>query len=74
MRKGWLTLLLTLLLTFPALGEEEPAWEYPLSPEIIANREGYITLTNRAALLSEDYAQEDLVKVTLTRVVQGELR
>ena len=74
MRKGWLTLLLTLLLTFPALGEEEPAWEYPLSPEIIANREGYITLTNRAALLSEDYAPEDLVKVTLKRVVQGELR
>ena len=53
-----------LLAIIPALGEEGPAWDYPLAPEVLQDIEDYIILTNRSALLSDDYVPEDLVRVT----------
>lgn len=68
-----LSALLVMLMT-PALCEDMPEWDYPLTPEILANAEGYITLTNKECLLDEDYVPQDLVSVTVKRVVKGELR
>ena len=62
------------LFLLPAIGEDQPEWEYPLPPEILANAEGFLTLTNKSSLLDEDYVPEDLVNLTVKRVVQGELR
>lgn len=68
-------LFLFFLLLLPlGLGEEMPAWEYPLEPEILADPQDYIILTNPDALLEEDYVPQDLEPVTAKRVVTGELR
>lgn len=67
--------LAALMLFIPAAqGEESPAWEYPLAPEILADPQDYIILTNRDELLGEDYAPQDLAPLTARRVVTGELR
>ena len=73
MKKLALICLLLALLPMAALAEM-PEWEYPLAPEILDNHEGYITLTNRAVLLSSDYEPDDLVNVTARKVVTGQLR
>ncbi|MBO2516786.1 MAG: hypothetical protein CW338_05825 [Clostridiales bacterium] len=72
-------LLLTALFAclFPVLAEETygmPAWEYPLSPEIIADRRGYLTLANKSSLLAKDYVPGDLVDITARCAVKGQLR
>ena len=67
-------LLLALLLVLPAMAQETPEWEYPLAPEIIADPERYLELTNKECLLDADYVPRDLVNVTVKRVVNGELR
>ena len=73
MKKLALICLLLALLPMAALAEM-PEWEYPLAPEILDNHEGYITLTNRAVLLSSDYEPDDLVNVTARKGVTGQLR
>lgn len=75
MKKRLLTaVFLLLLISLPALAEETPEWEYPIAPEILADPEGYITLTNQENLLDADYVPRDLITVTVKRVVNGELR
>lgn len=70
--------MLAVLLALPlaALGEE-PEWAYPLAPEILNNKSGYITLANRDSLLSADYVPTDLTVITVRCVSEikgGELR
>lgn len=73
--KRLLTMALLFLLVLSCCrAEDMPEWEYPLAPEIIANAEGYITLTNKESLLDADYVPQDLVSITVKRVVKGELR
>ena len=72
--KKTLLILLLLLFVLPGMGEEMPEWDYPLAPEILANAEGYITLTNKECLLDKDYVPDDLVNLTVRRVVKGEMR
>lgn len=72
--KRWIALfLLAVLFALPAQAEQ-PAWTFPLSPEILNNPLGYITLVNRDSLLDSDYEPSDLVKVTAKRVGSFELR
>lgn len=55
--------------------EDVPEWTYPISPEIIANRNGYITLANQDSLLDGDYVPNDLMEVKLRQAVDDpELR
>ncbi|MCI5771417.1 MAG: M15 family metallopeptidase [Clostridiales bacterium] len=58
------------LSTAAGLCETLPAWEFPVSPEVIVNKAGYITLTNDDELLASDYEPGDLVKLTVKRTVQ----
>ncbi len=61
--KRLLSLILTAwLLSGVCLAENYgmPAWEYPLEPEILENKAGYITLVNRDHLLGSDYEPYDL--------------
>ena len=51
-----------------------PAWEYPLSPELIADRRHLLTLTNRNSLMDSAYTPQDLVSITARCAVKGELR
>ena len=52
-----------------------PEWTYPIGPEIIANREGYLTLANKDVRLSSDYEPKDLVEVNARKIYNGmELR
>lgn len=44
---------------------DAPEWAYPLAPEILADNTGYITLTNKSALLDADYEPDDLVVITV---------
>jgi len=46
---------------------EQPAWEYPLAPEIIKDASGYITLANRDHLLDSDYVPADLESASVIR-------
>lgn len=72
-------MLLSVLLICPipvsAEGDSDfPAWEYPLSPEILADRRGYLTLTNKAELLDKDFNPDDLEDITARCAVKGQLR
>ena len=72
-------LVLTVLFVclYPGIAEEKtdfPAWEYPLSPEILVDRRGYLTLTNQAELLDKSYSPDDLVDITARCAVKGQLR
>ena len=52
-----------------ALSEEMlPPWEYPVAPEILENKAGYITMVNQNSLLEEDYEPHDLVNLTVKKV------
>ncbi|MBR0226777.1 MAG: M15 family metallopeptidase [Clostridia bacterium] len=67
MTKRLTLLFLSALLVFYALpvrAEGMPAWEYPLSPEILDDFDEYIILANRKHLLSSDYKPGDLVNTT----------
>ena len=67
MTKRLTLLFLSALLVFCALSvraEGMPAWEYPLSPEILDDFDEYIILANRKHLLSSDYKPNDLVNTT----------
>ncbi len=71
-------LMLTLLLLPPAaLGEaaDMPEWEYPLAPEILENKAGFITLVNRQHLLDSDYAPQDLTVINVRCVssIRGDM-
>ena len=69
-------LLLTLLLPLYAHAENTamPAWQYPLSPETVADRRQYLTLTNQSDLLDPAYEPADLVDITARCAVKGQLR
>lgn len=55
------------VLSFGCLAEEMPAWTYPLEPELLADPQDYILLTNTSALLDPGYMPQDLKKVTAKR-------
>ena len=66
MKRGWIWIVLMLLLAAAAACAEEggmPAWDYPLEPEILENRSGFITLVNRTHLLDSDYEPYDLTVI-----------
>ncbi len=63
-----LALMFLALLPFSASGE--PAWDYPIEPQILANKEGYLTLVNRDHLLGSDDVPGDLVTLTVRRTVK----
>ncbi len=68
-----LTLILALLLPLCALGE--PEWTYPIAPDTLANKEGFLTLVNRDRLLDSGYEPQDLVRLSVKRTVSDyELR
>lgn len=45
-------------------------WDYPLSPLIVANREGYLTLANKDVRLDAGYEPLDLVDLKVRSTVQ----
>ncbi len=54
-----------------------PEWTYPLEPEILENKSGYITLVNQTNLLDSSYIPNDLVTITMKHVSEiggGQLR
>ncbi len=46
-------------------------WDYPLSPLIVCNREGFLDLANKEHLLSSDYEPSDLVTLKVRKVESG---
>ncbi len=69
-----IAILLLCMLAMPAFASELPPWEYPLAPEILEDKLDYLTLTSRSVLLDKEYEPGDLVKITVKRVVQDDLR
>jgi len=72
-------IFICLLMPCAALAQETPMpeWTYPLEPEILANKAGYITLVNRDNLLESSYSPSDLVTISMRCVSEikgGELR
>ncbi|MBQ8082343.1 MAG: M15 family metallopeptidase [Clostridia bacterium] len=67
--------LLCLLPLIPCFAQEMPEWDYPLDPEILENRSGYITLVNRDHLLPSNYVPNDLVVITVRCVssIKGDM-
>ncbi len=66
-------MLLWVILPSAAFGW--PAWDYPIPPDILANKDGVLTLVNRERLLPADYEPQDLVRLTVKRTVNDyELR
>lgn len=63
-----LTALFCALLPLRALGTGMPEWTYPLSPEILEDRQDYLRLTNRSSLLPSDYEPTDLVTITARHI------
>ena len=64
-----LIILLAMLIPVSVLAEGElPVWDYPISPEILADPNDYIRLANRQNLLDDSYIPDDLVKVTAKHV------
>jgi len=72
--------VLTLILLIGLIGcaqcladQQMPEWDYPLEPEILANRTGFITLVNRDSLLDPDYEPLDLqvVNVRCVSAIRG---
>lgn len=67
-------LLLALLLPITALAampEGMPDWTYPIPADILSDRDGFLTLTNRASPLPSSFAPGDLVAVTMRHVSGG---
>ena len=67
MMKRILCLILLLAILLGACFAEEfgmPEWDYPLEPEILENKSGYITLVDREHMLDSSYEPDDLVKIT----------
>ena len=67
--KRLILLILLVLLALPCICAADeadmPPWEYPLAPEILQNKAGYITLVNRKHLLDSGYQPDDLVEISL---------
>ena len=63
-----LLLMLALLCPLWACAEEQPEWNYPISPLTLRDLDQYLTLANRESLLDASYAPEDLVNVTAKHV------
>lgn len=75
MKRCLALLLAVLTMAAAAAGlAEQPQWQYPLEPEIIANNQGYITLCNRDTLLDAKFAPTDLEKLMVRNVVDDEVR
>lgn len=75
MRKiGFMLLCMSILLSCSAAFAQQPAWEYPIEPEIINDVQGFITLANRDSLLDEDYMPQDLEKAKVRHVVDDPIR
>ena len=60
--------VLTCALAASSALADMPAWDYPLSPQLLENREGYLTLVNRDHLLSSDYVPSDLVVISARHI------
>ena len=71
--KRFLILVLSLLMSAGACLAEQamPEWEYPLAPEILENKAGYITLVNRDHLLASDYEPDDLMVINSARHISS---
>lgn len=74
MKKIWLLTAVIMLFSCSCFAQEAPEWDYPIAPEILADPMGYITLADPEHLLAPDYVPNDLVTVTVRKVVNGELR
>ncbi len=51
----------------PARAEEVP-WRYPVEANLLVNRQGYLTVTNRERLLDKDFVPSNLVPLELPSV------
>ena len=74
MKRFWLLTAVIMLVFCSCIAEDVPEWDYPIKPEILSDPSGYITLTDPDHLLASDYVPNDLVTVTVRKVVSGELR
>ncbi len=67
-------LLMALLLVLPYAGRASgPAWDYPLGPLILADKDDYLVLANKDVLLTSDYEPDDMIRLGVNRTV-GEAR
>ena len=58
-------ILLCLLCLIPCAALcDQPEWTYPLEPEILENKAGYLTLANKDHLLDSSYVPNDLVPIS----------
>ena len=68
-------LMLALMLALPgALAQDEPEWDYPLTPEILYDFDGYLVLTNRQELLASDYVPNDLVNLSARKASSDKMQ
>lgn len=67
-------LLACAVLCIPRLSFCTSVWSYPIPPEIIADKRGYLTLVNTEHFLDAGYVPADLEPVTVKRVSDFELR
>ena len=75
MMKHRIALLISLLLVFiplAAMGEgqgQEPEWVYPITADILENRNGFLTIASRDELLDSDFVPRNLQRVNVRSVV-----
>lgn len=62
-----LAALVAMLICVPALAEM-PEWTYPLEPELLEDRGGFLVLTNKKSLLSSDFEPRDLEVITARHI------
>ena len=79
MMRQRIALLISLLLVFiplAAMGEgQEPEWVYPITADILENRNGFLTIASRDELLDSDFVPRNLQRVNVRSVVAApELR
>ena len=73
MMRQRIALLINLLLVFiplAAMGEvQEPEWVYPITADILENRNGFLTIASRDELLDSDFVPRNLQRVNVRSVV-----
>lgn len=69
-----MAILISLLVLSGITYSESPEWTYAVSPNVIRNTQGYLTLVSPDFMLDADFIPHDLVEVAAKKVNDSELR